>query len=109
MGFIEGNPAFRVHGQVVASDGGVLLDGNSSFLTTDMGSTDCVMDPAQCTKGMSLGINMKLDQSVMNYKDARYLIDTGALSSQTRGVSLYIKDGKLGYMLAIHNKLWEVR
>lgn len=105
---MEGNPAFRVHGNVQASDGGVAFDGQSGFLTTDMSVTDCVMDPALCTKGLSIGMNLKFDQSAKEYKEPRYLIDTGAQSSQTRGVSLYVKDGKIFFTLAISQKVWEV-
>lgn len=105
---MEGNPAFRVHGNVQASDGGVAFDGQSGFLTTDMSATDCVMDPALCTKGLSIGMNLKFDQSAKEYKEPRYLIDTGAQSSQTRGVSLYVKDRKIFFTLAISQKVWEV-
>ena len=109
QGFIEGNPAFTVHGSVQSNDGGVSFDGTSGFLTTDMASTDCVMDPSLCMKGLSIGMNLKFDQSAKDYKEPRYLIDTGAQSSQTRGVSMYVKDGKIFFKLAISQKVWEVR
>lgn len=109
QGFIEGTPAFSVHGNIQASDGGVSLDGQSGFLTTDMSMTDCLSDPALCSKGLSLGMTVKFDQSVKEYKEPRYLLDTGAQSSQTRGVSLYVKDGKVFFNLAISQKTWQVR
>ena len=105
---MEGNPPFRAHGTVQASDEGVAFDGQSGFLTTDMSATDCVMDPGLCTKGLSVGMNLKFDQSVKDYKEPRYLIDTGAQSSQTRGISVYVKDGKIFFTLAISQKVWEV-
>lgn len=105
---MEGNPAFRVHGTVQASDGGVTFDGQTGFLTTDMSANDCVMNPALCPKGLSIGMNLKFDQSVKDYKEPRYLIDTGAQSSQTRGISIYVKDGKVFFTLAISQKVWEV-
>lgn len=107
--FIEGNPAFQVHGKVQAYDGGVSFDGQTGFLTTDMSATDCLMDPTLCNKGLSIGMNVMFDKSVNEYKDPRYLLDTGAQSSQTRGVSMYIKDGRLFFNLAISQKSWEVR
>ena len=73
-----------------------------------MSMTDCLMDPALCSKGLSLGMTVKFDQSVKDYKEPRYLLDTGAKSSQTRGVSIYVKDGKLFFNLAISQKAWEV-
>ena len=85
------------------------LDGQSGFLTTDMSMTDCLSDPALCSKGLSLGMTVKFDQSVKEYKEPRYLLDTGAQSSQTRGVSLYVKDGKVFFNLAISQKTWQVR
>ena len=109
QGFIEGTPALSVHGNIQASDGGVSLDGQSGFLTTDMSMTDCLSDPALCSKGLSLGMTVKFDQSVKEYKEPRYLLDTGAQSSQTRGVSLYVKDGKVFFNLAISQKTWQVR
>ena len=108
QGFLEGNPAFRAHGTVQASDGGVAFDGQTGFLTTDMSANDCVMNPALCPKGLSVGMNLKFDQSVKTYKEPRYLIDTGAQSSQTRGISIYVKDGKVFFTLAISQKVWEV-
>ena len=106
---MEGNPAFRIHGTVQENDGGVSFDGQSGFLTTDMSATDCLMDPGLCSyKGLSIGMNLKFEQSVKDYKEPRYLIDTGAQSSQTRGVSMYIKDGKVFFTLAISQKVWEV-
>ena len=107
--FIEGNPAFQVHGKVQAYDGGVAFDGQTGFLTTDMSATDCLIDPTLCSKGLSIGMNVMFDKSVNEYKDPRYLLDTGAQSSQTRGVSMYIKDGRLFFNLAISQKSWEVR
>ena len=97
-----------MHGTVQASDGGVAFDGQTGFLTTDMSANDCVMNPALCPKGLSVGMNLKFDQSVKSYKEPRYLIDTGAQSSQTRGISIYVKDGKLFFTLAISQKVWEV-
>ena len=82
-------------GNVQASDSAVSFDGHSSFLTTDMSNTDCLMDPALCGKGLSLGMSVKFDKSVNDYKEPRYLLDTGAQSSQTRGVSMYTKEGKV--------------
>lgn len=74
-----------------------------------MSGTDCVMDPALCTKGLSIGMSLKFDQSAKDYKEPKYLIDTGAQSSQTRGVSMFVKDGKIFFTLAISQKVWEVR
>ena len=84
------------------------FDGESGFLTTDMSMTDCLMDPTLCAKGLSIGMNVKFDNSVKDYKETRYLLDTGAQSSQTRGVSFYIKDARVFFNLAISQKSWEV-
>ena len=78
-------------------------------MVTDMSSTDCLMNPAGCAKGLSLGMTVKFDKSVNDYKEPRYLLDTGAQSLQTRGVSFYVKDGKVFFTLAISQKSWEVR
>ena len=98
-----------MHGKIQASDGGVAFDGQSGFLTTDMSMTDCLMDPALCSsRGLSIGMSVKFDKSVEDYKEARYLLDTGAQSSHTRGLSVYLKDGKVFFTLAISQKVWEV-
>lgn len=73
-----------------------------------MSNTDCLVDPALCGKGLSLGMSVKFDKSVNDSKEPRYLLDTGAQSSQTRGVSMYIKEGKVFFNLAISQKSWEV-
>ena len=107
-GFVEGNPSFKVNGNLQIADGGLAFDGLTSWLGTHVANTDCFVDPALCTKGIALGAHLKLDPSVLSYKEATYLIDTGAKSDGKRGLSLYVEGGKLYFMLATADKTWEV-
>ena len=107
-GFVEGSPTFKANGDVSAGDGGLIFNGVTSWLAARVDKTDCLVDPERCVKGFSIGAMLKLSPDIKEYGEARYIIDTGAHSEDTRGVSLYTVSGKLHFMFATSTKTWEV-
>ena len=49
---------------------------------------------------------MKVDPEATRYRDPRYILDTGASSFNSRGISLYTIDNKLRADVAIKNKAY---
>lgn len=55
----------------------MLFDGEFGFLIIDMSMIDCLMDFIFCIKGLLIGMNVKFDNFVKDYKEIRYLLDMG--------------------------------
>jgi hypothetical protein len=108
-GFVEGNPAFKVNGGVTVDDGGLAFDGKTGWLGAHIDKMDCLLDPGLCTKGFAIGAKLNIDQSSISSKEDKYIIDTGAQSTAKRGISLFVVNGKLNFVLATKDKTWEVR
>lgn len=106
-GFVEGNPAFKVNGEVIVKDGGLDFDGESSWLGATVVKESCLLNPENCIEGFSIGTKLKFDGVPDNEND-RYLIDTGAQSTARRGISLFVKSGKLAFVLATAERTWMV-
>lgn len=86
----------------------MLFDGVGAFAEASLVKTDCLQDPEQCQNGFSMGAKLKLDEAVMSYKMPKYIVDSGARSLTTRGVSVYIVNGNLIFELATAKKAWKV-
>ena len=71
--------------------------------------SDCLQDPGVCVNGFSMGSRLKFDQADMAYTMPKYIVDSGARSITTRGVSVYIVKGNLFFELATAKKAWKVR
>ena len=69
----------------------------------------CISDPQMCDEGMAMAVKLKFNDEAKNYTDEpRFILDSGAHDSQSRGFSLYIQDGKLHCVVAISNGEWKV-
>lgn len=55
-----------------------------------------------------MGAKLKFDEADMSYKMPKYIVDSGARSLSTRGVSVYIVNGNLIFELATAKKAWKV-
>ena len=107
-GTVLGSPPFFAHGNVQVENDGMFLDGISAFLETHMNSDDALVYPDRFTKGMAFGIKVKFPDSVLEYTVPKYLIDSGAKSLSSRGVSLYLLEKRLVVEIATSEKLWKV-
>jgi len=106
-GFVEGNPAFKVNGEVAIKDSSIDFDGETSWLGATVDKESCLLNPDNCIEGFSLGTRIKFEGVPDNEND-RYILDTGAQSTARRGISLFVKSGKLAFTLATAERTWMV-
>ena len=105
---IVGSPALNLVGNTPIKGSGMLFDGASAFAETSLSLSDCLQDPGQCAGGFSMGTKVMLDEAGMSYKEPKYIVDSGARSLTTRGVSVYLVNGNLFFELATAKKAWKV-
>ena len=103
-----GSPLFKVNGNTSPiSGGGLEFDGMTAWLGAHLPSTDCLLDPEHC-QGLSLAIKLMLDKESIGYSIARYILDTGAMSTSTMGISLFVVSGKVSCILSTRSKNYQV-
>jgi hypothetical protein len=107
-GTVAGSPSFTTHGNVQIVDGGLFLDGTSAYLTSHLNSDDALVYPERFSKGFAFGLKVKFPDSVKGYTVPKYVLDSGVKSLSTRGISLYILEGKLVMELATSDTKWKV-
>ena len=90
-------------------EGGLQFDGVTTQIEGQLDSSECLVNPEKCSSGFSLGTKIKLDPSVAAYTIPKYIIDSGARSTKSRGVSMYILGGKLFFILVSAEKEWKVQ
>ena len=73
-----------------------------------MHSDDALVYPERFTKGFSFGLKVKLPDSVKDYTTPRYILDSGAKSLSSRGVSLYLLEKRLVCEIASSDFMWKV-
>lgn len=105
---IVGSPALNLVGNTLIQDSGMLFDGVGTFAEASLSKTDCLQDPGQCPNGFTIGTKVKFDEADLSYKMPKYIVDSGARSLTTRGVSVYIVNGNLFFELATAKKAWKV-
>ena len=106
---IYGNPSLYTHGDLQLVDGGVTFDGKSSHIVGDLAPDDCLINPEQCPSGFSIGTKLKFNMKSTGHVDPRFIFDTGATHANNyRGVSLFIKNGKLNGLVKGAERLWKV-
>lgn len=103
-----GSPALNLVGNTLIKGSGMLFDGASTLAETSLPINDCLQDPGQCSNGFTMGTKVKFDEADMSYKEPKFIVDSGARSLNTRGVSVYIVNGNLFFELATAKKAWKV-
>ncbi len=69
----------------------------------------CISDPQMCDEGMAMAVKLKFNDEAKNYTDEpRFILDSGAHDSESRGFSLHYQDGKLYCVAAVSNAEWKV-
>ena len=84
------------------------FDGTSTYASASLATSDCLEDPVLCVNGLSLGAKLYFTEEDMSYDTPRYVVDTGARSAGTQGVSMYILSGNLFCQLSTAEKAWKV-
>ena len=106
-GIVPGDVSLRVHGKTVVEDGATIFDGVTSWLGASLHSTDCLLAPANCKDGLSLGFKIKF-AGLVKFPEERYIVDTGVLSKGTRGIAIYLQDGQLFCVVMTMTAQWKV-
>lgn len=89
-------------------DDGLYFDGITGYLSTQLGTNNILTNPEKATGGFSLGIKLKFDSSAKEYDTPRYVLDTGAKSAGTAGMSLYVFNGQIVVELSSTRTKWKV-
>ncbi|KAK3751286.1 hypothetical protein QZH41_012191, partial [Actinostola sp. cb2023] len=105
---VPGTPPLAAYGAFKKGDGGLMFDGKTNWLGGHLQQPDCGIDPDQCISGFTLAAKLYLDEAVASYIEPKYLVDTGASSTKSRGFSMYVMGGKLYFELASATKVWMV-
>ena len=106
---IFGNPNLNAHGPLATvSGGGLQFNGESTWIDGHFKSTDCLIDPGLCEDGFSIAGKFMFEETAKSYTEARYVLDTGAHGGTSRGISMYLKNGKLHFQLTTSSKTWTV-
>ena len=106
-GKIPGDVPLSVHGKTEAKDGATIFDGTSSWLGGTLSSVDCLITPANCRDGLSVGFKIKLI-GLTKFPEERYIVDTGVLSKGTRGIAIYLQNGQLFCVVMTMTAQWKV-
>ena len=106
-GIIPGDVHLSVHGKTVAEEGATIFDGVTSWLGATLHSTDCLLAPANCRDGLSIGFKIRFTGFV-KFPEERYIVDTGVLSKGARGIAIYLQNGQLFCVVMTMTAQWKV-
>ena len=107
-GFIAGKASLRVNGNCQTVDGGLLLDGTTSYLSSHLSRQNALSNPGGFLNGFSFGLKLKFPAAVLNSDDVRYILDTGEKSVSSPGLSLYLLNKKMILEVATRDTRWKV-
>ncbi|XP_065670469.1 uncharacterized protein LOC100203426 isoform X18 [Hydra vulgaris] len=110
---IPGAPEIEVKNTPTDIDGGIFIDGAKNWLEIDE------LDPmisdvySKAKHGFAISFKIKFDQRVREYKEPRYVIDSGGHVGGIRGVSVFVVNDNL-YFQVIDSPdedvlIWKVR
>lgn len=104
---VPGIPKLTKHGNVQIEDEGFSFDGITSYLSTTIDRESPLTNPEIYSSGITFGLKLKFLKT--EYEVPAYIIDTGAKSVKSRGISLYILNRKLVFELSTSTTLFKVR
>ena len=105
---ITGSPPLLTSGTYKIIDLGYLFNSRQSWAQTTITRQDCLLNPEACLSGLSIGFKIKLDKSMASCQEPRYLLDTGAISLMTRGVSVFVVGETLSVQITTSKSIYKV-
>ncbi|XP_047144351.1 uncharacterized protein LOC100203426 isoform X9 [Hydra vulgaris] len=110
---VPGAPEIEVKNTPTDIDGGIFIDGTKNWLEIDE------LDPmisdvySKAKHGFAISFKIKFDQRVREYREPRYVIDSGGHVGGIRGVSVFVVNDNL-YFQVIDSPdedvlIWKVR
>ncbi|XP_057314445.1 uncharacterized protein LOC130655679 isoform X2 [Hydractinia symbiolongicarpus] len=109
---VPGAPEIETKDTITDVDGGIYIDGDKGCLEID--DVDPVLYNIKKSKhGFALSFKLKFDQRVRDYKQPKYILDTGGHVGGTQGVSVYIVNDNLYFQVMSSPDedimIWKVR
>lgn len=109
---VPGAPEIETKDTITDVDGGIYIDGDKGCLEID--DVDPVLYNIKKSKhGLALSFKLKFDQRVRDYKQPKYILDTGGHVGGTQGVSVYIVNDNLYFQVMSSPDedimIWKVR
>lgn len=105
---ISGSPPLLISGTYRLIDLGYFFNSRKSWVQTRITKEDCLLNPQACLSGLSIGFKIKLDKSIASCQEPRYLLDTGATSLMTRGVSVFVVGETLTVQITTAKNVYKV-
>lgn len=68
---------------------------------------ECIAEPSQCQKGLSIGLRLFIDAEELSRKHTAYIFDSGG-GENGEGVSIFFKDKKVYAIISAYSKVWNV-
>ena len=93
-------------------DGGIYIDGSKGWLEID--DVDPILfNIPKAKHGFSISFKVKFDQRVRDYKEPKYILDTGGHEGGIKGVSVYIVNDNMFFQVISNPQedimIWKVR
>lgn len=104
---VPGAPSLYMFGKYILKDLGLLFL-ESTWSQTEITRTDGLLDPEKLTGGFTIVIKLKFDPDIKNCNTPRFIVDTGATSLNTRGLSVYTLSGKIIAVVTTSKTTWKV-
>ena len=104
---IPGTPPLYMFGKYKLIDLGLLFFEPTTWSQTELNPKDGLMDPEKLVEGFTIGMKIKLDPVTKTCTTPRFIVDTGAASLNTRGVSVYTVGGKILALVTTSKSSWQ--
>ena len=69
----------------------------------------CCLDPEVCSNGFTIQMTLKLYRDSVFNKSRLFILDSGATSSDSRGISIWVVDGSIGSQVSTRDEIWCLR
>ncbi|XP_012557208.2 uncharacterized protein LOC100201718 isoform X1 [Hydra vulgaris] len=108
---IEGDfgPSLHIYGGVSIHNGHAILDGIHGYLDAGDYQGECFSDPEVCETGFTIQMTVKVYRDSVFNKTKLFLLDSGATSTDSRGISIFVQDGRIEAMVSTRDTVWCLR
>ena len=68
-----------------------------------------ILDPEVCETGFTIQMTVKVYKDSVFNKTKLFLLDSGATSADSRGISIFVQDGRIEAMVSTRETIWCLR
>ena len=65
-----------------------------------------VLDPEACDNGFTIQMTLKVYRDSVFNTSRLFIVDSGAWSKDSRGLSIYVNDGRIGGMVVTRDEIY---